>query len=198
MGTDIHMITQVRESGIWHTVPDVAFHDRSYNTFAQLADVRNGRGFAGCDTGSGFIPVAAPRGLPEGVSERPEGEPDDEDYDDRPWLGDHSHSWLTLAELLAYDVTRTSTLRGVISIDQYRAWDGVSQPDDWCGDIFGRAVRVGTQEDADAGKDVTHVRVSWVRTYRDAAQAFWTDFVPRLRLLAAAPKDVRIVFGFDS
>ena len=36
--------------------------------FAILAGVRNGYGFAGCDTGDGFRPIAPPRGLPGDVS----------------------------------------------------------------------------------------------------------------------------------
>ncbi len=193
MGTDIHMITQVQDpSGVWRTVPGVAFHDRNYNTFAQLAGVRNGRGFAGCDLGAGFIPITEPRGLPEDVSKWLEGESDGGD----DALGDHNHSWLLLSELLAYDTTQTTILRGIISISQYRAWDRVSQPDSWCGGTSGPGVRVGYPEDADGG-NVTHVRVAWVLTYHDAAYRFWSGFVPKLQALGD-PDRVRIVFGFDS
>ncbi len=82
MGTDIHSIVQVRKAaerfrllgindappaapGEWVTVGvAVAGDPRSYNTFAMLADVRNGRGFAGIKTSDGFPVIHEPRGLP--------------------------------------------------------------------------------------------------------------------------------------
>ena len=42
---------------------------RNYDWFAILADVRNGRGFAGVSTGEGFNVIAMPKGLPEDLSE---------------------------------------------------------------------------------------------------------------------------------
>lgn len=49
------------------------YHGRNYDVFAILADVRNGRGFAGIETGDGFVPIlgfgeAALRGLPDDLS----------------------------------------------------------------------------------------------------------------------------------
>ena len=44
-------------------------HDRHYDVFAILADVRNGYGFAGVRTGSGFDPIAPGRGLPSDLSQ---------------------------------------------------------------------------------------------------------------------------------
>jgi len=41
---------------------------RNYNWFAVLADVRNGRGFAGIKTGEGFDPIADPKGFPSDAS----------------------------------------------------------------------------------------------------------------------------------
>ena len=66
MGTDIHSIVQVRKENKWVTVGvAVAGNPRSYNTFAMLADVRNGRGFAGIKTSDGFPVIHEQRGLPE-------------------------------------------------------------------------------------------------------------------------------------
>lgn len=42
--------------------------NRNYDWFAILANVRNGRGFAGLYTGSGFDVIAEPRGYPENIS----------------------------------------------------------------------------------------------------------------------------------
>jgi hypothetical protein len=119
MGCDIHLLIQACRDGVWEDVilnldeeveydecGDSFWEPRSYATFALLADVRN----------DGDVqPVSKPRGLPE-----------DFDCDDHRtehrggWghqsgligdverngkdLGDHSHSWVTLAELKAVPV----------------------------------------------------------------------------------------------
>ncbi|TXH55263.1 MAG: hypothetical protein E6Q97_09160, partial [Desulfurellales bacterium] len=65
MGTDIHSIAQVKRDGKWVTVAiGIAGDIRSYDTFAMLANVRNGRGFAGVRTSTGFPVIHEPRGLP--------------------------------------------------------------------------------------------------------------------------------------
>lgn len=120
MGCDIHLIVQARRDGAWEDVVlniddepgyrwvdedsyDSFWEPRSYATFALLAGVRH-------DTADGLIPISKPRGLPD----------DFECEDSRTmWgqgqyrsligdverngkdLGEHSHSWVTLAELKA-------------------------------------------------------------------------------------------------
>ena len=70
MGTDIHSIAQVCRDGSWVTVAIGIYGDpRSYNTFAMLANVRNGRGFAGIRTSDGFPYIHEPRGLPADLKE---------------------------------------------------------------------------------------------------------------------------------
>lgn len=70
MGTDIHSIAQVCRDGSWVTVAIGIYGDpRSYNTFAMLANVRNGRGFAGIKTSDGFPYIHEPRGLPADLKE---------------------------------------------------------------------------------------------------------------------------------
>lgn len=95
MGTDIHSVIQVQADGAWRTVAQrPGKDDRNYDTFAVYADVRNGVGFAGISTGEGWTPIAQPRGLP----------PDFEVWREShhgTWMGDHSYSWLTLAEIEA-------------------------------------------------------------------------------------------------
>lgn len=51
------------------TKSDHPYAGRNYNLFAILADVHNGYGFAGCDTGDPFVPIAPPRGLPDDVTQ---------------------------------------------------------------------------------------------------------------------------------
>jgi len=182
------------------------YHDRNYDLFAQLAGVRNGSGFAGCDLGDGFDPISEPRGLPEGVAEWPNGEPsEDEDYthETRPWLGEHSHSWLMLSELLTYDLDRMAIERGVLDRDAYEKWDHRGAPEHWCGDVAGTAVTKVTEKQyrrlrtaGDHGA-VTHIQCSWSRSYRECGGTFWRLVLPALQKLGH-PDCVRIVFGFDS
>ncbi len=118
MGCDIHFYVERKVDNVWCSAdrwepnPDADeegqpsltityserfYSDRNYDLFSILADVRNGSGFAGCDTGDGFVPIDEPRGLPADVSEEVLA-------DSISWNGDgHSHSWFTVAELFEYD-----------------------------------------------------------------------------------------------
>jgi hypothetical protein len=90
MGTDIHSIVQVqRRQDDWETIgSEVAGDQRVYDAFAILADVRN-------TEDKPYI--CKPRGLPKGL--RLESWSRDTDGN---LLGDHSHSWLTLDELVRF------------------------------------------------------------------------------------------------
>jgi hypothetical protein len=111
MGCDIHGIFQARhpETGAWVDVESNYDERRDYWLFAFLADVRNDGTFA---------PISEPRGLPEDFLMKA-GEFGDlchpvarvellgDQYHEPQWaleldLGDHSHSWLTSTELLAW------------------------------------------------------------------------------------------------
>lgn len=223
MGCDIHLITQARETAgspwsrvkVTYTCPDCGgtgetehrlpeyrrcfdcggtgqargYHRRNYNMFAQLAGVRNGVGFAGIKTGEGFVPISAPRGFPDGFTP-PEG--------DGEWLGDHSFSWLTLAELLAYDGEQRTVNEGVIDKAVWEKWDRKGSPPFYSGDVWGGGTQIVSDDVAREGsKPFTHVRVRWGVTYREAGGIFWSHFVPALQKLGA-PENVRIIFGFDS
>lgn len=109
MGTDIHSHVEVYRDGHWHKAtgaivttfdewddPSEPFGWRNYGMFGFLADVRNYHGSP---------VIAEPRGLPDDVS--PEVRADH--GTDDPWYsyGFHSATWLTLAELLAYDYDQT-------------------------------------------------------------------------------------------
>jgi hypothetical protein len=129
---------------------DQFWDDRNYDVFAILADVRNGYGFAGVDTGDGFVPIAEPRGLPDDLGPEiqsalnlEEEMRDDDDYDsywDNPQridLGEHSFSWLTVEEILAYDWTRTTTKRGWVDPWNFELWRRDGKPQGWSGGIEG-------------------------------------------------------------
>lgn len=157
MGCDIHpnfekRVTREDGTQVWEKIPEHQYDGRRhYFLFGWLANVRNGYGFAGCDTGDGIKPLALPRGLPSDLAG---GEPEPELNDDwsynspeyqrwEDWYehnnyGDHSQSWLTGEEIMNGIKTVGGTRkRGVISLAQYATWDKRSQPDSWCGSIGG-------------------------------------------------------------
>lgn len=168
---------------------------RNYNLFAILANVRNGYGFAGVETGETWPSIAPGRGLPEGV------DPEESDY---PSLGDHSFTWVTVAELLAFDwhgVTQRHV--GIVPLSDYRP--GV-RPSNWCGGIYGRNILVVEESEVDGltvpvGTEV-HVRQWWRWTAAEACGDFVTVTIPAFaRLceeLGQSPEQVRLVIGFDS
>lgn len=234
MGTDIHLYVERRNGAGWKscdvweddeyepgqkTVPyGKHFYDaRNYDTFAILADVRNGRGFAGVDTGDGFIPISEPRGLPDDLSPELRAEAD---------AGlDHTPSWLTVRELLEYDWTRVTTKRGWVNGPEYAEWASYQKgrglgPRSWSGGVAGgnvehldeteMAARVANIRELFKGQTHEAMQqalrdrlgskyclVSWQIPYYRAASSFLSECLPRLWQLGK-PEDVRIVFWFDS
>lgn len=181
---------------------DWVWNGRNYNLFAILANVRNGRGFAGIKTGEGFNPIAKPKGLPADVSEYVKGR-------SASWDGDgHSHSWHTVADLLAYDWSQTTSLCGFVSESEYKTFKEKGSPESWCGDVSGQMVRHVSPEEMDAilagefAKTdglIYYTRVQWTETYADAAGSFYDEAIPTLKELAGDdPTSVRIVFFFDN
>lgn len=86
MGCDIHLHTEVKIDGKWHHygAPNVP---RSYRLFGLMAGVRNDE----------VEPIAAPRGLPDDISEVTA-------LSAKRWgSGAHSHSWLSSEELAILD-----------------------------------------------------------------------------------------------
>lgn len=136
MGCDIHMYGEVRRQGRWQPLLPARlvtwskedreagkqewpalYSDRNYNVFGILANVRNGSGFAGIETGAGFVPISDPRGLPEDLSDEYRAAIADEDDSKVPrlWFGDHSETHLSLKELIDFDWTQTTACAGVVN-----------------------------------------------------------------------------------
>lgn len=239
MGTDIHLYVERREGAKWvscdvwetdkyepgiKTVPygKHFYDDRNYDLFAILANVRNGSGFAGVDTGDGFVPLSEPRGLPEDMSPELTAE--------ATRSMEHTPSWVTLKELMDYDWTRTTLKRGVVNAAEYAKWAAWRRgqnlgPESYCGGVSGRDVRHVSEEEmativrdaekaarSGAGANLCnsdvweavgaplknlYCRVSWTTPYYRAANEFLSECVPRLWRLGK-PEDVRLVFWFDS
>lgn len=168
---------------------------RSYNLFAILADVRNGYGFAGVETGTEWPSIAPDRGLPDGI------EVDDDEY---PWLGDHSHTWLTVTELLAFDWHGTKqTHYGTVALDAYTPG---KRPTVWSGGVWGGNILTVDESQVDGlavpeGMAV-YVRQSWEWTAAEACGWFVDEYLPAFQRLCTelgkSPDDVRLVIGFDS
>lgn len=249
MGTDIHSIAQVRKSAsrfnqldiheqpptlpdVWQTAAiGIAGDNRSYNTFAMLADVRNGSGFAGIKTSDGFPVIHEPRGLPADL-ERDEnddhpvkrsalvaawdwnGELVDLDskearrvsyLEDAMWLGDHSHSWCTLAELKSFVSNVASKhearIHGVVALTEYRAAKAENRAyTSWCGGVYGRDVVVVNDAKAETQADATHVQTSWVKNALQVSCL--NQIVTALEVVTqrcgVTDDNVRFVYGFDS
>ncbi len=94
MGCDIHGFVEIKRNDKWKLSDVEIPEDRSYDTFAILAGVRNY---------VNAIPISEPKGLPEDLSE--ESKNDDNIQHLEYWQeGDgHSFSWLTLKEILDYN-----------------------------------------------------------------------------------------------
>ena len=241
MGCDIHFYVEKRNSeGKWESADawtiqkdtttergvrkfvqytEALCHSRNYNLFAILANVRNGVGFADCDTGDGFQPIDRPRGLPEDVSI------DVREMSDSWGSDGHSHSYLTVDELLKYDWTQVTQERGYVTGPIYWKWQQnlsyQTTPDAWCGGVGGGTI---TREDMDSritnlistaelgntslsywdkAKLIeeklgsVYCQVSWEISYARCCVEFWWSTMPKL-LQLGSPEDVRIVFWFDN
>lgn len=224
MGTDIHTHIEIREGGQWYhynwrneyvtgegeygpkydwerLFEDPLWIGRSYDLFAILADVRNGYGFAGVPINSGFDVIDEPRGLPHDASEQTRDAAEG-------WEGcGHSHSWLTLKELLDFDWHgKTVGQIGYVSEREYKQFKENGEPSTWSGGVGGQRVIKVTNEKMDdiisgnveRGEDkVYYTQISWEWTYAESVGDRWFMTMEKLQELGD-PEDVRIVFWFDN
>lgn len=190
------------------------YRNRNYDLFSILADVRNGSGFAGLDTGEGFVPIHEPRGIPEDASENVR-------LSSEQWDADgHSHSWATVEELMTYDWTRKTKKRGWVSPKQFALWHLEGKPKSWSGLISGGQVEHISNEDmmkhivTSAKGDVfkwsdystmeerpleqtLYTQVEWEVSYFEQASDFLSHTMPQLWKLGK-PSEVRCVYWFDN
>ena len=227
MGCDIHCYAERKnKDGKWEIVGNVKkeedgwvsidyepYHDRNYNLFAILANVRNGTAFAGCKTGEGFNPISNPKGVPSDASE---------EYASivEQWDGDgHSHSYFTLRELLDYDWTQTTQLQGLVNMidwEKFSLYGKKYFPKNYCGMIYGNSIEHISEEEADklfeglSRKERTEVAklntnkyalAKWTMKYSQCADDFLSNTITELLKLAGGTKgidNIRIVFFFDN
>lgn len=215
MGCDIHLYVEKRsDNSVWEIVPPLGARteysddyswdcDRNYSLFTILAGVRNGYGFAGCDTGNPVTPIDIPRGLPDNTSDFLTA-----CYES--WGCDaHSASNFTVAELLSFDWTQNKTHRGYVAWDAWKEWKRcpwIRSPKSYCGGVSGPNVVILSQKEArDAVScnrafhptESVYVNDEWVTPYWYCCKQFWSEIIPQL-LAIGDPKHVRIVFWFDN
>ena len=246
MGCDIHLYAEkLNQNGEWETLEtwhkedegteyehldtkygEGFYEDRNYDLFAILADVRNGYGFAGCDTGDAYMPIAEPKGLPEDCCAEIKQSSDRWDCDG------HSHSYFTVRELLEYDWTQSNKQRGMVDLAHMVQWKNKYMPDlsprSWCGMTSGGNLLALTPADwaldfsqakkkleeleerptDDAitsmiqkkyeGKRVVY-HYQWETPYHYEARSFLGETIPKLLAHCNGNFDsVRIVFWFDN
>lgn len=194
MGTDIHGIMQLKnDDRSWKTV-EVLELGRNYNLFAVLANVRNGFGFAGVKTSEQLPCISEPKGIPEDIYETCEIDEwgNVRHYpgflfrsytwiNDSVWLGDHSHTWLTVKEIIDFDWDYVGKFQGYVSpqIDKETPKD--TEPAMYCG---------GT-----SNKD--WVLRKWKKPlYSCVSKDFW-HLIEAYKNFTS-PENARIVIGFDS
>ena len=193
---------------------------RSYDWFAILADVRNGRGFAGVRTGDGFDVIAEPRGVPDDATTEWK---EKVEY----WGCDmHSQSYLYPEDFDNFDWTQTTQKQGVITLDEYKELKGTGKcPDSWSGGVGGPNIVTIDTDEADKilnGQTVVvenrnwsggienvnlvnlesghqiYVIYTWEVLYSEWFDHKIEQVVEPLRKLKEKYEDVRYVFGFDN
>lgn len=187
MGCDIHAIYQVKKDGRWIDVPCSWNQNRQYTLFAWLADVRNE---------FDITPISKPRGFPKDLplDFNDEYSMDVSNvypklqkwFEGKFWFGDHSFSWLTFGEIRAAPKP-TIKVTGVVTVEDYKTWDKVSEPDDYRSGVYGYGVKVDSEDQIT--EETTHVRVSWYEV---------CDFSEFFESFKDYPDDGRMIFGFDS
>ena len=225
MGCDIHGVLQRKEDGKWITYAE-GWPNRNYRFFGLLANVRNGYGPAGVETGDAIKPIAEPRGLPKGYKwgdhvNLPEnfrwffdGMREYHEKEKRYWLGDHSWSFVTGAELMELDLTKKIKCIGVLTKADFDKWEDnilkyrEKMNFEYCGGVWGQNIvvmdesqyierkKTGTLPE---GKEI-HVKTWWNERY---AEAFGWEVMEWFYEIAKdclkfGPKNIRFVFGFDN
>jgi hypothetical protein len=221
MGCDIHVYVEKRVDGQWRAAdkysdedgigPDVSYDDRvyvgrNYRLFSVLAGVRK----------HDMLPVIAePRDLPEDVS------PEVRAASDSWGVDGHSHSWLTLRELLDFDWTQECTFSTTVTGQEFARWSrydrGQKNEPDWSfGSRGGPGIVTVPMAEMDARLaaltpqarwadhpewERLNVPITWEQPVARSVGSFLSETVFRLVQLAggvAHADDLRIVFWFDN
>ena len=236
MGCDIRAVIEFKDisTGKWsvfggmnhdtddggdYISPNNDLFGRNYDLFAVLANVRNGYGFAGVNTGDPIVPISDPRGVPNDASD---------DYKTlvAQWGCDgHSHSFHTLQQILDFDWTQPKVSRGWVDFKTYAWWAlfGETQgnsPREWCSDVEGTGIRKLIRAEADAILAIAPTEYTaknaWMTKHYNCVYVYcewgqpiakscggtlWVDAIaPMLNLSKrhGGNENVRLVFFFDN
>lgn len=191
MGCDIHDFIEVRPKGgcdRWNTVADHVI-GRCYATFAILGNVRNEWGLESTSSDRGFPDDAGDPVCAEAWRYGQDG---------------HSHSWVSLKELIELDPGQTVTCRGFVDRKQFNEFKRLGRPMYWCNGIYTDLVKiVSNAEMGDLPPDAKDVftMVEWKMKYSEFAPVIWGTLIPLMRKHlddGTTPDDVRLVFFFDN
>lgn len=175
---------------------DYSLTDRNYMLFSVLADVRN--------YSDRVKPIDLPRGLPDDVSLEVKRK---SDYDG---VDGHSHSWLTLRELLDYDwdgqETKYCNYVTPSGYKEYKkdggvySWGSIERHPEQSVGISNddmSAVCNGIYKNLDENKNY-YTEVRWVKTLRDVIGRDEVNGILDKLASYGSPDEVRLVFWFDN
>jgi hypothetical protein len=158
------------------------YHGRNYALFARLADVRND---------SGIEPISPPKGVPNDAST------EYLEWVARWDMDGHSHSYLTLAELLdAFDGVYPE--RGIVSERDYIRLLMTGQPGTWSGGIWGKDIEIvqpyefldlfderdlfGDERKSKRDPEKRYyVEAQWFNSWKESARDFVEEVVWKMR-----------------
>lgn len=185
------------------TVLPSAFTSRNYLKFAILADVRNGFARGTLRDPQALVPISTPRGIAPGISKQARAR----------LTGDHSETWVSLAELFAYDFSGSLVEQGIVTEFEFlrHVITGI-EPSGSFSFVTGQDSKVLTEEEflilfdpridgsrGDRSKRY-YVQHAWETPMSDAASdladiiVYMGGLIPK----GGTPDDVRLVMNFDS
>lgn len=177
---------------------DSPIDGRNYYMFAIMVDVRNEDG--------AVTPISEPRGLPDDVSSEIKKESEEWGVDG------HSHSWLTVKDLMNYDQDQMVTHKGLVEFQHYiETKKDNKEYDSWCGGVYGGNTITLEESDVDtevkqvavaleyAIKDI-YIRTTWKTRVSQYCKTFFGSSLDQLKARCKSPHydDVRLVFWFDN
>jgi hypothetical protein len=174
----------------WEQFTEEPYTGRNYDLFGFLGNVRNGLGFAGHKTGEPIMPLSDCRGWPDNCwsafRDRHGNGKDDGNY--------HSHSYLTLTELLAanWEMQKTSCM--YVEKADYLTYKETGELPEmgWSWRTGGNNLDV-TEAQYEAmtpaeQEAVSGIEIEWSQPIRERVGSFYTETLPALRDLLSLPQ----------
>lgn len=183
---------------------------RNYRLFAILGNVRNFAGTLHGDLGENeyspvFNYITDNRGVPEDAS--PEYLRLVKDWGE----DGHSHSFVTVQEILDFDFDQVAKMKGFVDEENYRKFVEEGKPERWCGYVGGGSIEIVSNDemyDLVFNKHVPYderyyTQVEWNVTYRDCCKFLLDNIIPEVMevtkdMVNGDWNKVRFVFFFDS